>query len=190
MELVRVKLNTLLELAALRETDLARLPPAARSPARSPTSLARTVSETIQLLAYLTLRSREGLLENDSPALQLHCSREELTRLDTVKRDLEDMRYRLASPTLDQRTVLPEIRAELKAMIKICLPFTGNPEGRSERELGRHRFGSATGELGGRRESEAERAARVKVELAREMDQHLQTRRPSSNQSPFYDTTP
>lgn len=180
MELVRVKLETLLELITLRETDLARSPPPPLSGPPGTGSLSKMLSETTQLLAFLTVRSREGLLEKDSPGTQLHCSREEIARLDAVKRDLEDIRYRLASPTLDPRTALPEIRTELKAMIKLCLHFTGNREGRGEKESARTRLDSGREEDGGRRGSEGERAARVKAELAREMNQHLQNRKNSS----------
>lgn len=40
--------------------------------------------------------------------------------METVKRDLEDMRYRLVTLSLDEKSLLPDIRAEIKTLLKLC----------------------------------------------------------------------
>jgi hypothetical protein len=75
MQLVRVKIETLLELTALRQTEnplITSLPHPIYPPCKT---LLKILNETVQLLAHLTVKSRQQLLGRDQSRPQLRCSR-------------------------------------------------------------------------------------------------------------------
>ena len=75
MQLVRVKLETLLELTALKQTEHPLITPLPHSIHPPSKTLLNILNETVQLLAHLTIKSREQLLGRDQARPQLLCSR-------------------------------------------------------------------------------------------------------------------
>lgn len=82
-------------------------------------------------MAHLTLKLKEEP-GKDSPNIHLRLSREEAAWLDAVKRDLEDMRYRLVTLYLDEKSLLPEIRADIQALLKLCPKNTDGLSGNKD----------------------------------------------------------
>jgi hypothetical protein len=75
MQLVRVKIETLLELTALRQTEnplITPLPHPIYPPCKT---LLNMLNESVQLLAHLTIKSRQQLLGRDQSRPRLLCSR-------------------------------------------------------------------------------------------------------------------
>lgn len=124
MELVRVKLATLLELIALSQKELAaelKLAPTGKQQGtEASSSLRKLISETIQYLAFTITNSRDALQQKQMPCLRALCSKEELARMAKVKSSLEDLRYSLGRPTSEGGLTLPEIRAEVEALVHLC----------------------------------------------------------------------
>lgn len=185
MELVRVKLGTLLQLIALSQKELAAELRIASSSSQQPSqasgTLKKLLSETIQYLAFTISSSRDAQHQKQMPSLRALCSQQELAKMAQVKAALEDLRYSLGRPTSEGALTLPEIRAELEALARLCL------NEREKEQIGspqRERSYSTRAEyfhllarpprnhepFVPRRESEAERTARLRAELQKEMD--------------------
>ena len=124
MELVRVKLGTLLQLVVLSQKELAaelRLAPTSKQqPAQASAALRKLLSETIQYLAFTISSSRDAQHPKQLASLRALCSEQELARMAQVKSGLEDLRYSLGRPTAENAPSLPEIRAEVEALARLC----------------------------------------------------------------------
>ena len=124
MELVRVKLGTLLQLVALGQKELAadpRLAPTSKhQPSQASPALRKLLSETIQYLAFTISSARGAQHQNQMPSLRALSSEQELARMAQVKAGLEDLRYSLGRLTSECALSLAEIRAEVEALARLC----------------------------------------------------------------------
>lgn len=124
MELVRVKLGTLLQLVALSQKELAadlRLAPNSKQQqSQDSGALRKLLSETIQYLAFTISSARDAKQQKQMPSLRALCSEQELARMAQVKAGLEDLRYSLGRPTSEGALSLAEIRAEVEALARLC----------------------------------------------------------------------
>jgi len=166
MQLVMVKLETLLELTVLRQHDQSLTNPITQSNGSSERALVKVLNETVQLLAYLTIKSRQELLRMDSPGSQLLCSREEIAKIDIIKRHLEEMRYRLATPNCNIKALLPEMRKELKQLLSLCGWTQERPLSGIDREEMRIRVDSLKADMVPKKTLESDRSAKLKSEFA------------------------
>jgi hypothetical protein len=166
MQLVKVKLETFLELTALRQHDHSLTHSVTQSNGSSERALVTVLNEAVRLLAYLTIKSRQELLGRDSSGSQLLCSREEIAKIDIIKRHLEEMRYRLATPNCNIKALLPEMGKELKELLSLCGQTKERPHSGSDREEMRIRADPLKTDMVQKRTLESDRSAKPKSELA------------------------